>query len=72
MYPNRQLHALVTLKQYDGLAPCDQGYTWYLQAELQDSPLKGQTNPYVAGSLNYVAWNRGVAQAQSEASDNED
>jgi hypothetical protein len=74
VYTKQNLNThLVTKAQYDLLAPCDQGFICYLQAELPGSELKDfQTNPYEKGSLNAAAWERGQRQGVLLAQDSED
>lgn len=73
MKPPVEPTKLITKVEYFKLAPCDQGYVCYMQAEQPGSELKPhQYNPYASGSLNHIAWNQGQFNAMLEAQDSEE
>lgn len=60
---------LITLATYKTLSPHTKGYVVYMQGELANSELKGQTNPYKIGTQEYKDWNAGQLAAVIECQD---
>lgn len=63
---------LVTLTEWKRLPPKTQGYVWYMQAELPDSELKHERNPYPSGSFAYADFEEGVRRGVLDAQDSEE
>ena len=63
---------LLTLKQWKRLNAYQMGYVWYLQAEHPNSPLKGQANPWPAGTASHDRFNEGTQAAAAVAQDHEE
>lgn len=63
---------LISLAEWRKMPPKTQGYALYMQAELPNSELKNQTNPYPEGSAAHRTFEAGVQAAVREAQDSEE
>jgi len=66
------MKALYTLEEWQTIPPVARGYVLYMQAELPGSELKGQTNPYAAGTANHELFRTGERRAVLEVQDGEE
>lgn len=63
---------MVTLAEWRGLSPLQQGYTLYMQSDLPASELRGQVNPYEPGTSAHRAFCDGERRAVIAAQDSEE
>ena len=62
----------VTLAAYKLLKPRAQGFVQYWEGDQPGSGLKDETNPYPAGSADFVEWEEGQQLACQAAQDLEE
>ena len=63
---------LITLAEWRRLKPDLQGYALYMQADLPNSELRGQHNPYEQDTDAYLAFCEGERRAVLAAQDSEE
>ena len=63
---------LTTFEEYEALPPFEQGFIVYMEEEQPGSELKGQENPYPAGSSEDRQWRSGQLHATLLAQDSEE
>jgi hypothetical protein len=64
---------VITASQFATLSPYARGYVVYMAGERDDQPhVPNESNPYVAGTEEALAWSRGNRQAMLDVQDGEE
>lgn len=63
---------LVTLKEWRGLSPFQQGYALYAQSSWPSSEIRGKKNPYPENSSKWNTFRQGEQRAVQDAQDSEE
>lgn len=63
---------LITLEEWRGLPPAQQGYALYMQGAWPTSEIAAEKNPYVEDSAEWSAFQQGEQRAVLEAQDGEE
>ena len=63
---------LISLAEWQGLTPYEQGFVLYMQASWPGSELEGLQNPHAPGSRAHAEFKRGEQRSVLVAQDSEE